>query len=413
MRTATASVSAPSIVAEKVTQAVALLSELEIDCWLTFVRETTETGDPILPLILGQPLTWQSALILTRHSDSGAGERIAIVGKYEDQAVKASGGGDVWTKVLPYVQSIRSPLATTLARLNPKQIAINYSTDDVKADGLSHGMMLLLSKYLSGTPFAERLISAAEIIRALRGRKTPGEIDRIKAAIHVTDEIFQLVAQNVEVGFSERDVSELMHRELSERSIDTAWERTQCPIVTTGPHSMLGHGLPSFELTVAPGNIFHLDFGVRMNDYCSDIQRAWYVPRPGENKPPPAVQRAFDTIVNAIQTAFKTLRPGVECWTVDAAARKVITDAGYPEYQHATGHQVGRAAHDGGGVLGPKWERYGKTPLYTVEPGNVFTLELGIDNVDNRGYLGLEEMVLVTDRGCQWLTNPQTSLPLL
>ena len=152
-----------------------------------------------------------------------------------------------------------------------------------------------------------------------------------------------------------------------------------------------------------------------MNEYCSDIQRAWY-PRsrkPGETKPPAEVQRAFDTIVKAIQTAFEALKPGVECWTIDAAARKVVTDAGYPEYQHATGHNVGRAAHDGGGVLGPKWERYGKTPLYKVEPGNVYTLELGIDNVDGRGYLGLEEMALVTQRGTEWLTEPQTWLPLI
>ena len=91
----------------------------------------------------------------------------------------------------------------------------------------------------------------------------------------------------------------------------------------------------------------------------------------------------------------------------------MITDAGYPEYQHATGHTVGRAAHDGGGVLGPKWERYGRTPFYPVEVGNVFTLELGIDNVDGRGYLGLEEMVLVTERGVEWLTMRQVELPTL
>lgn len=396
------------IVAEKVDQATHILENLGVDCWLTFVRETTETGDPILPLILGLPLTWQSALIITR-----SGERIAIVGKYEDQAVQNAGGGGVWTKVLPYVQSIRSPLMTTLKRLDPKQIALNFSVDDVKADGLSHGMMLLLRQYLGDTPYADRLVSAAEIIRALRGRKTAGEIERIKAAIAVTEEILQFTSEHVEAGFSECDVWEFMHLEVKHRELETAWEWDQCPIVTTGPQSMLGHGLPSPHLKITPGNIFHLDFGVRMNDYCSDIQRAWYVPKPGESKPPPAVQKAFDTVVRAIQAAADALRPGVECWTVDAAARKVITDAGYPEYQHATGHSVGRAAHDGGGVLGPKWERYGKTPLYKVEPGNVFTLELGIDNVDGCGYLGLEEMALVTNRRSEWLTQPQTTMPLL
>ncbi|MHC4349565.1 MAG: M24 family metallopeptidase, partial [Planctomycetota bacterium] len=111
--------------------------------------------------------------------------------------------------------------------------------------------------------------------------------------------------------------------------------------------------------------------------------------------------------------AAAVLRPGVEGWQVDAAARQAFVDAGYPEYQHATGHQVGRSAHDGGTVLGPRWERYGRTPHYVAEAGNVFTLELGVDNADGRGYLGLEEMVLVTDDGCEYLSTPQTDLPLL
>jgi len=397
-----------SIVAEKVQQAVAILRELDLDCWLTFVRETTETGDPVLPLILGQPLTWQSTLIITK-----SGESIAIVGKYEDEAVRSSGGGGVWTKVLPYVQSIRSPLTTTLARLNPRQIAVNFSTDDVKADGLSHGMMLLLREYLAGSPFAERLVSAGPVIRALRGRKSPGEVERIKHAIAVGDEIFAAVARVAKPGVSEKSIADFMHTEVERRKIATSWERAQCPIVTTGPKSMVGHAAPSDELTIESGNIFHLDFGVQINEYCSDIQRSWYVPKPGETKPPEAVQRGFDTVVRAIQAAFDALKPGVPGWQVDAAARKVIIDAGYPEYQHATGHGVGRAAHDGGIVLGPKWERYGQTPTYPVEPGHVLTLELGIENLDGRGYLGLEEMVLVTDHGAEWLSDPQKALRLL
>ncbi|UCD74719.1 MAG: hypothetical protein JSV91_13140, partial [Phycisphaerales bacterium] len=120
-----------SIVQQKVEQAVGVLAELGIDAWLTFVRETTESGDPILPIILGHPLTWQSALIITR-----GGDCIAIVGKLEDDAVRSTGA---WNEVIPFTQGVREPLINTLQRLDPKQIAINYSLDDVKADGLSHG----------------------------------------------------------------------------------------------------------------------------------------------------------------------------------------------------------------------------------------------------------------------------------
>ncbi|MBD3336018.1 MAG: hypothetical protein GF355_10940 [Candidatus Eisenbacteria bacterium] len=61
----------------------------------------------------------------------------------------------------------------------------------------------------------------------------------------------------------------------------------------------------------------------------------------------------------------------------------------------------------------PRWERYGRAPYHRIEEGNVFTFELGIENLDGRGYLGLEEMVVVTREGIRWLSHPQTMLPVL
>ncbi|MHC4908108.1 MAG: M24 family metallopeptidase [Planctomycetota bacterium] len=394
-----------TIAAEKVEQAVGILADLGLDAWMTFARETTESGDPVLPLILGHPVTWQSAFIVTR-----GGDRIAIVGKYEDEAVMSTGA---WTEVMPYVQGLREPLREVLGRLDPARIAINYSTDDVKADGLTHGLYLLLREHLAGTPWLDRFESAGEVIRRLRGVKTSGEIERIRAAIAAGDRIFQEVADTLGPGTSEAEVAHFMHERADDRGLGMAWERSQCPIVTTGPGSMVGHGIPSPDLHIRPGNVFHLDFGVVHDGYCSDIQRAWYVPDGGEAFPPAAVKKGFDTIVRAIEAAAALVRPGAIGWEVDAAARKVIVDAGYPEYEHATGHHVGRAAHDGGGVIGPRWERYGRTPEFALEAGNVVTLELGIDELDGRGYLGLEEMALVTDDGYEWLSTPQRELPLL
>jgi len=82
------------------------------------------------------------------------------------------------------------------------------------------------------------------------------------------------------------------------------------------------------------------------------------------------------------------------------------------QYQHALGHQVGRTAHDGGTVLGPRWERYGRLPYQSVQEGEVYTLELGV-SVDGRGYLGIEEMVQVTAEGCDWLTRRQRGMRIL
>jgi Xaa-Pro aminopeptidase len=70
---------------------------------------------------------------------------------------------------------------------------------------------------------------------------------------------------------------------------------------------------------------------------------------------------------------------------------------------------VGRTVHDGSSLLGPRWERYGDTPNMEVEAGNIFTLELGV-KVPNRGYISLEEDVLVTAAGLDWLSKPQTAI---
>ena len=393
-----------SIVAEKLEQTTGILNELGADTWLTFVRETGDFCDPVLPLILGQNLTWQSALIVTR-----SGERIAIVGNFEEDAVKSLG---IWTEVIPYVKSIREVLVETLDRIRPAKIAVNYSADDVKADGLTHGMYLLLRRHLEGTPHQERLVSAGDIINALRGRKTRGELDLIRTAIEQAEAIFDEAGRVASIGKTEEAVANLMQEQTRERGLDLAWDPHGCPIVNTGPESMVGHGLPS-QLTIEPGHLFHIDFGVRYEGFCSDLQRMWYVPREGESEPPESVQHAFDTVVKAIQKSAAAIRPGVAGWEIDAIAREAVTAAGYPEFQHGLGHSVGRSAHDGGTGLLPRWEKYGQTPYGKLEVGNVFTVEPSIQDVDGHGCLGLEEMVVVTDRGCEFLSSPQTTLRLL
>jgi len=392
------------LVKEKLDQAVRILDELKIDAWLTFVRETIAAGDPVLPLILGQNLTWQSALIVTR-----AGRRIAIVGNLDADAVKSSGA---WDEVIPYVEGIGRDLQEVLVRIDPGTLAINYSRDDVQADGLTHGMFLLLMEYLEKTPCRDRIVSAEQILGALRGRKTASELERIQKAIDIAEELLEAVTGFARPGMTEIDVARFLHREAARRGVGLAWDPAGCPIVNTGPESMLGHGMPS-GLAIEPGHLFHIDFGVKYGEYCSDLQRMWYVPRKGETRPPEEVVRAFDTLVRSIQQSASALRHGVQGFEVDAIARRVVTDAGYPEYQHGTGHNVGRNAHDGGGGILPLWERYGDTPRRELQAGNVFTIEPSIAGVAGRGMMGLEEMVLVTGEGCEFLSRPQKELWML
>jgi Xaa-Pro aminopeptidase len=97
---------------------------------------------------------------------------------------------------------------------------------------------------------------------------------------------------------------------------------------------------------------------------------------------------------------------------IDSIARKILAGAGYEDYQHALGHQLGRAVHDGGALLGPKWERYGKAPTMTLELNNVFTLELEI-MLPDVGCVGLEEDVCVTENGARFLCPRQLELVII
>ncbi len=398
-----------SLIREKLAQAVRLVQDSDLDVWLTFVRETAEGGDPVLPLLVDGGLTWQSALMI-----ASSGRKVAVVGNFDADPLRASGN---WDEVTPYVQGIREPLRGALESLIPStvsepRIGVNFSTDDPKADGLTHGMFSLLEGYLEDSRFAGALVSAQSVVTSLRSRKTAGEIERLQRAIAETVRIFDAIPAWARVGVSERAIYWKVQATIDERGLGYGWDRAGNPIVNSGPDSMVGHGVPSETITLAPGHIFHIDLGVICDGYSSDIQRCWYVPRAGESALPEAVQRALEAVAGAIQAGADALRPGVPGWQVDETARSYVTGRGYDEYLHALGHQVGRVAHDGGGILGPRWERYGRTPLLPVEEDQVYTLELGV-MVPEHGYLGLEEMVRVRASGCEWLTTPQREMMIL
>ena len=392
-----------SIYQEKADQASKLLHEFDLDCWLTFARETVVSPDPGIELAIGSNVTWPSAFIFAKN-----GQRIAIVGRYDVPSVDAYG---VFPTVISYDAGISETLIAQLTALNPRTIGLNYSIDDKTSDGLTVGMYLMLQNILKGTPLADRLVSAGPLLSALRARKTAGEIARIKAAIDTTEEIVNMVTAQIQVGRSEKDIGDFIHGEFKRRGLPAAWAWDGCPIVNSGPDSAVGHGVPSADIHIAPGHIVHIDLGVQQDGYCSDIQRLWYVRRPGETTLPAEIQRAFDTVRQAIREGAKALRPGVKGHEVDQVARDVIVDAGYPEYMHAFGHGLGKACHDGGPLLGPRWERYGNTPDMIVEVGNIYTLELGV--ITSAGYVGLEEDVLVTENGVVFLSNEQTEMRMI
>jgi Xaa-Pro aminopeptidase len=183
------------------------------------------------------------------------------------------------------------------------------------------------------------------------------------------------------------------------------------PIVNAGPDSVIGHAAPS-DLKVQPGQLVHFDFGIKQDGFCSDIQRMWYVLGEGETEPPDDVKRIWKIVRGALMAGAMALKPGVAGWEVDAVAREYLVRHGIPEYLHAYGHNVGRVAHDGGVTLGPTWDRYGQSPYALVEEGCVFAIELGAQ-VLGKGWIYLEENVLVLEDGVEFLSGPQTELMII
>lgn len=389
-----------TIIQEKVNQAIEILREKGIDCWVTLVRETSAGGDPVLPIIYGHDLTWLSSLILSQR-----GQKIIILGSLEAEAARLVGAYDT---ILTYDKTFQPLFLETIQKLDPSQIAINFSENDVHADGLGYGLYRLLAKYLEGTPFKNRLVSAEAISGALRSRKTPAEVACIQTAVETTRQIFDRTFNFIQIGMTEKQVANFMHEQFTVFGVLESWDRANCPSVNTGPDSPFGHVGPT-DLRIKPGHLVHFDFGVKQDGYCSDIQRMVYFLAPGETNPPETVRRGFETIVYAIQQAVAAMKPGMLGKEIDAVAREIVVDAGYPEYMYGTGHHLGRTVHDGAGMLGPEWEKYGETPNYPLEAGHVYTVEPGLF-VPGYGYIGLEEDVLVTDQGAVFLGEPQTRL---
>lgn len=387
-----------SLIQEKSQQASQLCKELDFDAWMIWVRETKQMADPVLSLILGSDVVWQSAFLFTNE-----GKRIAIIGNLDAVGISTLG---VFDEIIPYTKSIRHKLREELEKLNPTKIGLNFSRDDVAADGLTHGMYNLLTEYLEGTPYPSRFMSAEPLLTKLRSRKTPTEIQRIQKAVEITEQIYEEATKFVKVGQSELEIYHFFHQRMKEHGVTFAWGADHNPAVDAGPNKKFGHAGPTENQTKA-GHLLHFDFGVRYQGYCSDLQRMFFFGKPSEI--PEEVETAFNTVRDAIQLASVFIKPGIQGFEADTIARDFVQAQGYQEYQHALGHQVGQEAHDGGTLLGPLWDRYGSSPKGIIEADNVFTLELYVTTKDY-GQVSLEEDILVTKKGCKFLSRPQKEL---
>lgn len=388
---------------EKIAQAIDILGELDIDLWLVIDRESGIITDPVMDYVVGCHATWLSFFLFSKK-----GEKHAIVGNLDVETFRRSG---LFDTVSAYKGSPKDDLLRLLRRLDPNKIAIDYSQDCAAADGLTHGNYLSLLELLKETGYASRLVSAEAVIAKLRGRKSAEELRRLREACKLTLDIYDKVSKTARPGMSEKELAAWITGRREKMGLAAAWEVSSCPAVFSGPQEVGAHSAPTGNV-LKPGHIFNIDFGVKVEKYCSDLQRTWYIPRPGEKEAPPEVSRGFAVLLESIRLAFTALKPGARGLDIDSTSRQYIVSQGYDEYPHALGHQVGRDAHDGGALLAPAWERYGNLPFIPLEKDQVFTIEPRI-YIKDFGVATVEEMVVITAGGAEYLSQAQKELYLV
>lgn len=364
--------------------------------WLFVTREGS---DPAVKLVFDAGVSGEAAFML--HPGRG---RLALVANYDRGHVERLG---VFDEIRHYDRSFAEGFTAWLRELGPETVYLNYSERDVLCDGISHGHFLRTCRLVEEAVPGARVETSEPFLRAVRGRKTAEELARIRRAVEGSVELYERLRPQLRAGMSEREVQDLMKQIAAELGFGVHLGDYGGPLVCINRVG-LAHRAPGND-RLEPGDLLILDHALECQGYHSDLARTLYVPREGETRPPDDALRAFASAKQAIEAAFAAMRPGVKGFEVDRAAREVHLANGYPEISHATGHQIGRHVHDGGTILGPRWERYGDAPYGELEEGNVFTIEPTILMSPQPSML-VEENVVVTATGAEWLSRRQTEL---
>jgi Xaa-Pro aminopeptidase len=242
-------------------------------------------------------------------------------------------------------------------------------------------------------PAGVRLQDAPSMVERLRMIKDPDELERIGAAVRLGANIYDRALEVLRSGMKEVEVAAEM--ELAARR-GGAEEMSFPTIIASGARSALPHGRASAQ-AIGPGAFVVCDFGVILLGYCSDQTRTVWV-----GDVPEDARKAYDAVRQAQQAAIDAVRPGITVGEVDAAARKVLRQAGLGRYfTHSTGHGVGLEIHESPRVADGQRELLQPGMVITVEPGVYFPGKWGVR---------IEDMVAVTAGGCEVLTPTSKDL---
>jgi Xaa-Pro aminopeptidase len=242
-------------------------------------------------------------------------------------------------------------------------------------------------------PASVELVPAAGVVEAERAIKEPEEIERLRAAAAIVDDIYAWIVERGLAGRTERDVAVALEHEMRLRG---ASGPSFPSIVASGAHGALPHAQPR-DVPIARDTLVTIDIGARLDGYCSDCTRTYATgPLPDE------LAQAYALVLRAQLAALEAVKPGPTGREVDAVARDVIEAAGHGEhFGHSLGHGVGLQPHEA--------PRLARTAEAKLEAGHVVTVEPGV-YLPGSGGVRIEDLVVVTADGHDVLSRTAKDL---
>ncbi|KUJ91268.1 MAG: peptidase M24 [Thermoanaerobacter thermocopriae] len=292
-------------------------------------------------------------------------------GRYTEQAQKEVKDFEV----IEHKTGIKEVLKEYIKTLGIKKLAFEES--------ISYGQYRELKEFLE-----IELIPQANLVETLRMVKDEEEIENIKKAQNITDKAFEYLLNFIKVGMTEKEVAlELEYFMKKQGAEDLSFDT----IVASGKRSSLPHGKAS-EKVIEKGDFVTIDFGCKVNGYCSDMTRTIVMGKANEKQ-----KEIYNIVLEAQQKAIANLKAGLTSKEADLLARSVIEEKGYGKYfSHSLGHGVGLEVHEAPSLSFKKEEILKEGAIVTVEPGIY---------IPYFGGVRIEDMVLLKEDGVINLTK--------
>lgn len=401
----------PEIRKERITQLLpAAMATTSLDAWLVICREND--NDPMADHIGGENAGGTAVFLFYSNSEGFHSIVFSPVG--EATALEEL---DIHDRVIPVDRgaSAIDDAAKFIGNLSLNKIAINTSSQNKLADGLSHSQYQALTTALDPDSRAA-LVSSEDLIYEWLSIKLPQEVEIMRKAAELTA-AWQLEAYAIIVPgeTTDAEVAAFLDAKMEAYGVGEAWSPSQNPNVNSGPDRGHSHAT---DKVIMPGDVIQTDFGIKLYDrWVSDIQRFAYVLDPSQTQAPDHIQRYWESARDGGFAAFQAMKPGVRGEDVDAAQRALMKQNKSEYVMWSTGHPVGYVAHDAGPNLGGS-HTPGQRPaaqlrlkegmVFAFDGFHAWTLEQGGTKT-----ISVEEMAVITQNGAEYLIPPQQELILI